>query len=151
MTSNCTNCGNDYGTLPGWKQEIESWTLPLPNGSRIKAIFCPWCGDKISRSYRTIVQSAVLDCATDLESRVRQMAALRSVDATESARWLDSVAQKLRELVSQDTEAGVASPPGEGEAKRIVERFGAGEPETLNGFAEKYGLQILVKERSQSL
>ena len=102
-------------------------------------------------SCRKSARVTILQMAEDLKTKANQLAILRSVDATESARWLESVASKLHELVSQDTEASMASPPGEGEAKPVIKRFGAGEPETLNGFAEKYGLQILVKERSSSL
>jgi hypothetical protein len=73
-------------------------------------------------TFRDSARGAVLKAASDLSLLSDQIGILRSVDATESARWLEEIAEHLREACA-DEASQVASPPGEAgaPARRDVE------------------------------
>ena len=48
----------------------------------------------------------VLECADALEKEARSIAIMRSVDATESSKWLSEVVEALRGSVRDATEEG---------------------------------------------
>jgi len=63
-------------------------------------------------TFRDSARDAALKAASDLSLLSDQIGILRSVDATESARWLKEIAERLREACD-DEPRQVASPPGE--------------------------------------
>ncbi len=55
-----------------------------------------------------IARNVVLICASDIERQAAEIGVLRSVDATESARWLREIAVELRVACGPDDDSGPA-------------------------------------------
>lgn len=53
-------------------------------------------------TFRHSARECALKAAADLESRANQMAIMRSVDATESARWLKALSAQIRDACEKE-------------------------------------------------
>jgi len=67
-------------------------------------------------TFHNSARSAVLDAASALVQKSREIGIMRSVDATESARWLEEVAKQLRDACLEESDMA-SLREGEGGAK----------------------------------
>jgi len=111
--------------------------------------------------------SAVLDAASSLEKRSREIGIMRSVDATESSRWLQEIAKRLRDSCLPEEEGSLPlalhraadlltqwEAGGAGREEKMTEAFAeicAAHDALLGNFRGREVYSSVVRERDGQL